>query len=51
MAARNPVRAIEIGTLLMEYVKGNPGGLFYPPGVPGHVWGEREQLKIARRPR
>ena len=27
MATRNPARAIEVGTVLMEYVKGNPGGL------------------------
>ena len=51
LATRKPGRAIEIGTLLMEYVKGNPGGLFYPNGVPGNVWGEREQLKIAHHPR
>ena len=51
MATRNPARAIEIGTVLMEYVKGNPGGLIYPAGVPGNVWGERGQLKIARHPR
>ena len=51
LATRNPVRAVEIGMNLMEYVKGNPGGLLYPNGVPGNVWGEREQLKIARHPR
>ena len=50
-ATRNPARAINIGTLPMEYVKGNPGGLFYPAGAPGDVWGERQQLKIARHPR
>lgn len=50
-ATRNPARAAEIGVALMEYVNGNPGGLFYPAGVPGDVWGERQQLKIARRPK
>ena len=51
LATRNPARAAEIGVALMEYVNGNPGGLFYPAGVPGDVWGERQQLKIARRPK
>ena len=50
LATRNPVRAVEVGLALMEYVKGNPGGLFYTEGVPGNVWGEKNQLKIARHP-
>jgi hypothetical protein len=51
LATRNPVRAAEIGLALIDCVKGNPGGLFYTEGVPGNVWGERSQLKIARNPR
>ena len=50
LATRNPARAVEVGLALMEYVKGNLGGLFYTEGVPGNVWGEKNQLKIARHP-
>jgi hypothetical protein len=34
--------------ILMAYIHGNPGGLRYPRGVPKEIWGERQQLKIAR---
>ena len=48
LATKNPAKSIEIGMTLMAYIHGNPGGLRYPKGVPKEVWGERQQLKIAR---
>ena len=32
----------------MQYVRGVPGGLHYPKGVPRDRWGKRGQLKIER---
>ena len=43
-----PVKAIQIGTTLMKYVKGNPGvGLRYTTNVPDD-WGAHGQLKVKR---
>ena len=43
-----PVKAIQIGTTLMKYVKGNPGvGLRYTTHVPDD-WGAHGQLKVKR---
>ena len=48
LATKNPAKSIEIDMLVMAYIHGNPGGLRYPRGVPREIWGERQQLKIAR---
>ena len=32
----------------MAYIRGKPGGLWYPSEAPKEIWGERNQLKIAR---
>ena len=48
LATKNPAKSIEVGKTLMEYIKGNPGGLRYFSNAPSEMWGERGQLKIAR---
>ena len=48
LATRNPVKSIEVATILMKYVKAMPGGLHYPCGIPESEWGSRGQLKVAR---
>lgn len=45
---QNPAKSIEVGMIVMAYIHGNPGGLRYPRGGPKEIWGERQQLKIAR---
>ena len=47
LTTKNPVRAIEIGQLLLKYIKGSPGYLHYPAGVP-NKWGTQNQLKLQR---
>ena len=51
LVTRNPAKAIEIGYVLLRYVKGNPGGTHYPRTVPGGDWGRRNQLKAKRHPK
>eukprot|EP00435_Cladocopium_sp_Y103_P033382 s1981_g8.t1 len=48
LATKNPVKSIEISTMMMRYVKGKPGALHYPAGVPAETWGPRNQLKVQR---
>ena len=48
LATKNPRKSIEISTVVMQYVRGNPGGLHYPKGVPEETWGMRNQLKVER---
>ena len=50
LTTKNPLRAIEIGQLLLKYVKGSPGYLHYPAGVP-NKWGSQDQLKLQRHDR
>ena len=46
LVARNPLKAVQIGHILLEYVNGNPDGLsFYSGGDP---WGKRDQLKTKK---
>ena len=48
LMTKAPVKAIQIGTTLMKYVKGNPGvGLRYTTHVPDD-WGAHGQLKVKR---
>ena len=48
LMTKAPVKAIQIGTTLMKYVKGNPGvGLRYTTNVPDD-WGAHGQLKVKR---
>ena len=48
LMTKAPVKAIQIGTTLMKYVKGNPGvGLRYTTKVPDE-WGANGQLKVRR---
>ena len=49
LATKNPAKAIEVGMNVMAYIRGNPGGLQYSSEAPKKIWGERSQLKIARR--
>ena len=44
---KNPAKAIEIGHVLLAYVKGNPGDLHYAREIQ-RKWGARDQLKIQR---
>ena len=48
LATRNPLKSIEVATILMKYIKAMPGGLHYPCGIPDSEWGSRGQLKVAR---
>ena len=48
LATKNPVKAIEIGMTLMEYLKGNPGSLRYTADIPTEPFGKKGQLKVAR---
>ena len=48
LATKNPKRSSEIATIIMQYVKGMPGGLHYTKDVPTDKWGTRGQLKVAR---
>lgn len=34
LATKSPLKSIEISTVVMQYVRGHPGGLHYPRGVP-----------------
>ena len=44
---KNPKKAIEVGQVMLSYVKGTPGDLHYT-GKVRQVWGARGQLKIPR---
>eukprot|EP00438_Fugacium_kawagutii_P026282 Skav208236 [mRNA] locus=scaffold2601:200137:204873:+ [translate_table: standard] len=44
----NPNKAVQIGLALLRYVKGRPGGMHYPQGIPHGDWGARGQLKDKR---
>ena len=46
LVTRNPLKAIQIGHILLKYVNGNPGGMHFPSEV--NPWGKRDQLKIKR---
>ena len=48
LATRNPSKSIEIGMTLMEYIRGNPGGLHCTKHISKEIWGERGQLKVPR---
>ena len=48
LATKNPVKAIEIGRTLMEYLKGTPGSLHYTADIPTEPFGKKGQLKVAR---
>ena len=39
---------IEISNAIMQYIRGVPGGLHYPRGVPRQTRGKRGQLKLER---
>ena len=45
LATKNPKRSIEIATIIMQYVKGMPGGLHYTKDVPTDQWSTCGQLK------
>ena len=46
LVTRNPLKAVQIGQVLLKYVNGNPGGMHFPAGV--NAWGKRDQLKAKR---
>ena len=46
LVTRNPLKAVQIGHILLKYVNGNPGGMHFPSGV--NSWGKRDQLKTKR---
>ena len=48
LIARNPLKALEVGRVLLNYIKANPGGLHYAKHFPNDGWGERRQLKHQR---
>ena len=50
LVTKNPMKAIEVGRILMAYVKGNPGDLHYPREI-HDKWGARGQLKVQRHDR
>ena len=47
MATKNPEKSLEIGYVLLKYLRGNPGGMHLPSTVPNQ-WGARGQLKVQR---
>ena len=47
LMTKNPRKAIEVGQMLLSYVKGTPGDLQYT-GKVHQLWGARGQLKIPR---
>ena len=47
LMTKNPKKAIEVGQMLLSYVKGTPGDLHYT-GKVHQLWGARGQLKIPR---
>ena len=48
LLSRNPKKAVEIGYVLLQFIKGCPGGLHYPKEPPSGLWGSRQQLKVPR---
>eukprot|EP00435_Cladocopium_sp_Y103_P070969 s226_g36.t1 len=48
LMARNPLKALEVGQVLLSYVKADPGDLHYAKTFPNDGWGERRQLKHQR---
>ena len=48
LMARNPLKALEVGRVLLNYIKANPGDLHYAKHFPNDGWGERRQLKHQR---
>eukprot|EP00435_Cladocopium_sp_Y103_P037718 s3180_g10.t1 len=48
LMARNPEKALEVGRVLLSYIKANPGHLHYFKHFSNDGWGERSQLKAQR---
>eukprot|EP00435_Cladocopium_sp_Y103_P032651 s1805_g8.t1 len=48
LITRNPQRALEVGRILLNYIKANPGDLHYFKEFSNGGWGERSQLKAQR---
>ena len=48
LVMKKPVKAIEIGYVLLKYIKGNPSGMHFARTIPGGEWGHRNQLKAKR---
>eukprot|EP00435_Cladocopium_sp_Y103_P021236 s2552_g5.t1 len=48
LISRNPQKALEVGEILLGYIKANPGDLHYFKHFPNDGWGERSQLKAQR---
>ena len=47
LVTKNPKKSLEIGYVLLKYLRGNPGGMHFPSTVPNH-WGARGQWKVLR---
>eukprot|EP00435_Cladocopium_sp_Y103_P036696 s2415_g9.t1 len=48
LMARNPLKALEVCRVLLNYIKANTGDLHYAKDFPNNGWGERRQLKHQR---
>eukprot|EP00435_Cladocopium_sp_Y103_P053777 s587_g17.t1 len=48
LMTRNPQKALEVGNVLLNYIKANPGDLHYFKHFTNDGWGERSQLKAQR---
>eukprot|EP00435_Cladocopium_sp_Y103_P017368 s2125_g4.t1 len=48
LMSRNPQKALEVGHVLLKYIKAKPGDLHYFKYFSNDGWGERAQLKAQR---
>ena len=46
LATKDPANSIEVGKNLMEYIRGNPGGLPYHRDTPKEIWGSEVNVKL-----
>lgn len=51
LSTKNPLKTIEIGRVVLQYLYQNPGGTHYSSTVPGGSWGGRNHLKVKRHER
>ena len=51
LLSKNPKKAVEIGYVLLKFIRGCPGGLHYTKGPPSGPWAARQQLKVKRHDR
>ena len=47
LVTKNPKKSLEIGHILLKYLRGNPGEMHFPSTLPNQ-WGAWGQLKVQR---